>query len=65
MDDLKNIAFIITKSEIGGAQTWVNEIANLMKDDCNVYLITSDDGWLTQSNNFHGVYIIPGIKKIF
>ncbi|EGT0664549.1 glycosyltransferase family 4 protein [Citrobacter werkmanii] len=62
---MKNIAFIITKSEIGGAQTWVNEIANLMKDDCNVYLITSDHGWLTQSNNFHGVYIIPGVKNYF
>ncbi len=62
---MNNVAFVITKSEIGGAQTWVNEIANIVKHDCNVFLITSEEGWLTQSGNFAEVCIIPGIKKYF
>ncbi|EED7773108.1 glycosyl transferase, partial [Salmonella enterica subsp. houtenae] len=45
---MTNVAFIITKSEIGGAQTWVNEIAKLIEKDCKVFLITSEYGWLTQ-----------------
>lgn len=49
---MNNIAFIITKAEVGGAQKWVNEIAKLIKDDCRVFLITSEEGWLTQSKNF-------------
>ncbi|HCD1258366.1 TPA: glycosyltransferase [Citrobacter amalonaticus] len=62
---MQNVAFIITKSEIGGAQTWVKEIANLLSKDCNVYLITSTDGPLVDSNIFRGISIIPGIKKYF
>ncbi|EEJ0784112.1 glycosyltransferase family 4 protein, partial [Salmonella enterica] len=62
---MTNVAFIITKSEIGGAQTWVNEIAKLIEQDCKVFLITSEYGWLTQCSVFSEVYIIPGIKKYF
>lgn len=62
---MNNIAFIITKSEVGGAQKWVNEIAKLIKDDCRVFLITSEEGWLTQSKHFSEVYLLPGIKKKF
>lgn len=62
---MNNIAFIITKSEIGGAQTWVNEIAKIVKNDCKVFLITSEEGWLTKSENFSDVYVIPGVKKYF
>ncbi|EAM8641906.1 glycosyltransferase, partial [Salmonella enterica] len=62
---MNNIAFIITKAEVGGAQKWVNEIAKLIKDDCRVFLITSEEGWLTQSKNFSEVYLLPEIKKKF
>ena len=36
---MKNVGFIVTKSEIGGAQTWVNEISNLIKEECNIFLL--------------------------
>lgn len=63
---MKNIAFIITKSEVGGAQTWVNEISNLVKEDNNIFLITSEHGWLTERENFSThVLILPGLKKYF
>ncbi|CAM7688138.1 glycosyltransferase [Citrobacter sedlakii] len=62
---MKNIAFMITKAEIGGAQTWVNELAKLVKDDCKIFLITSDEGWLTQSDNFSEILLLPGMKNVF
>ncbi len=62
---MKNVGFIVTKSEIGGAQTWVNEIANLIQDECKIYLITSEEGWLTNKEVFTRVFVIPGIKKYF
>ncbi len=37
--DMKNIAFVITKSIIGGAQGWVLEQVKLLKDDCKIILI--------------------------
>lgn len=63
---MKNIAFIITKSEIGGAQTWVNEMAKVLSGDCNVFLITAEHGWLTDNcKYFSDVCILPGIKKYY
>ncbi|HAU4326290.1 TPA: glycosyltransferase family 4 protein, partial [Citrobacter freundii] len=56
---MKKIAFIVTKSEIGGAQTWTNEMMKLVKNEGSVYLITSEDGWLTEQNNFEKVLILP------
>ncbi|OAT54108.1 exopolysaccharide biosynthesis glycosyltransferase [Kluyvera georgiana ATCC 51603] len=61
---MKNVAFIITKSEVGGAQTWVSEMSNTLKDECNLFLITSELGWLTEnSENFNKTLILPGVKK--
>lgn len=62
---MKKIAFIVTKSEIGGAQTWTNEMMKLVKNEGSVYLITSEDGWLTEQNNFEKVLILPQLKKHF
>lgn len=63
---MKNVAFIITKSEIGGAQTWVNEMAKVLSNDCNVFLITAEQGWLTDNcDYFSDVCLLPGIKKYF
>lgn len=63
---MKNIAFIITKSEVGGAQTWVNEMAKVLSDDCNLFLITAESGWLTDNSKyFLDVLVLPGIKKYF
>lgn len=61
---MKNVGFIVTKSEIGGAQTWVNEISNLIKEECNIFLITSEEGWLTHKDVFAGVLSYRVLKNI-
>lgn len=38
----EKIAFIITKSEIGGAQTWVYELKKTLDDNYDIYLIVSE-----------------------
>lgn len=65
---MKNIVFVITKSEIGGAQSWVYEVAKVLSTspDCTtISLITSDHGWLTECSIFDFVEIIPEIQKKF
>ncbi|CNH21208.1 putative glycosyl transferase [Yersinia thracica] len=61
---MKNVAFVITKSIIGGAQGWVLEQVKLLKDDCNIILITSEPGWLTETIICDKIVIIPEIKKM-
>lgn len=61
---MKNIAFVITKSIIGGAQGWVLEQVKLLKDDCKIILITSEPGWLTETIICDKVVIIPEIRKM-
>lgn len=41
---MSNIAFIVTKSEIGGAQTWTNDMMELVRNGNTVHLITSEIG---------------------
>lgn len=62
---MRTVAFIITKSEIGGAQSWVSEIAKVIKKNCRLILITSDEGWLTKLDIFDDVKIISEIKSTF
>ncbi|HDL8075826.1 TPA: glycosyl transferase, partial [Yersinia enterocolitica] len=59
---MKNIAFVITKSIIGGAQGWVLEQVKLLKDDCKIILITSEPGWLTETIVCDKIVIIPEIR---
>lgn len=61
---MKNIAFVITKSIIGGAQGWVLEQVKLLKDDCKIILITSESGWLTETIVCDKIVIIPEIRKM-
>ncbi|CNK98140.1 glycosyltransferase [Yersinia alsatica] len=61
---MKTIAFVITKSIIGGAQGWVLEQVKLLKDDCKIILITSEPGWLTETIVCDKVVIIPEIRKM-
>jgi glycosyltransferase involved in cell wall biosynthesis len=61
---MKNVAFVITKSIIGGAQGWVLEQVKLLKDDCKIILITSEPGWLTETIICDKVVIIPEIRKM-
>jgi len=46
---MKNIAFIVSRSEIGGAQKWLKEQAEICKSNFNVHIITNEAGWLTDS----------------
>lgn len=62
---MNNIAFIVTKSEIGGAQSWTNEMMKLIKGDAAIHLITSEHGWLTEQESFDKVFILPELKKHF
>ncbi|MBF0692611.1 glycosyltransferase [Providencia manganoxydans] len=55
----KKIAIVITKSEIGGAQTWVLELYNILKSTFDVYLITSEKGWLTSHFPIENTFILP------
>ncbi|MGI8471650.1 glycosyltransferase [Pectobacterium brasiliense] len=61
----KKIVFVITKSELGGAQTWVNEHRKILEKDFDVFLITSESGWLSDKFNNDSVFFIPSIIKIF
>ncbi|MBS9543027.1 glycosyltransferase [Morganella morganii] len=59
-----NIAIIITKSEVGGAQTWVLELYKILNPHFNIYLITSEKGWLTNKFPTDDIFIIPGLNSI-
>ncbi|AHK20221.1 glycosyl transferase [Yersinia similis] len=61
---MPNIAFVITKSEVGGAQRWVLEQVKLFYRDYKVTLITSESGWLTESILCDKIIIIPQLKKM-
>ncbi|WP_185923217.1 glycosyltransferase [Hafnia paralvei] len=62
---MKKIVFVITKSEVGGAQTWVYEQARLLKKEYDIYLITSTHGWLTSKFDESKICIIPSLAKIW
>ena len=52
----KKICFVITKSEVGGAQKWVKEQIDILhQHGYQCYLSTNSPGWLTQNSkgNYH------------
>lgn len=64
---MNNIAFIITKSQVGGAQKFVaDQIIYLKKNAFNLYLITNENGWLTTETKQYisGVLIDKGIESL-
>ena len=56
-------AFLITKSESGGAQSHVLELVDGIRGDCHVVLAAGDDGWLMDQARSRGipVTIIPDL----
>lgn len=54
-----HISFLITKSEVGGAQTWVKNLASIA--DCKKTLITSQNGWLTNQPEFQQITLISSL----
>lgn len=60
----KNLVFVITKSEVGGAQKWVSEQKTILDNYFNIYLITSDKGWLTEQFPDGKTFIIPSLANV-
>lgn len=54
---MKKVAFIITKSEVGGAQTWVRDQIRLFDGEIEPVIITNHQGWLSES--------LPDVKCIY
>lgn len=48
MTDKFKILFLITKSEVGGAQKYVKEQMDICRDVAQVYLATNMPGWLSE-----------------
>lgn len=61
----KKICFIITKSEVGGAQKWVKEQIDLLSNNFETYLITNTSGWLTEKSSVNpkNILVDYGIEK--
>lgn len=59
------LAHIITKSEIGGAQTWVKDQISLFDNVFDNYIITNNPGWLTDGVNVSDVLFCKGMDSGF
>tara|TARA_B100000212_G_C27384505_1_gene538600 strand:- start:609 stop:1688 length:1080 start_codon:yes stop_codon:yes gene_type:complete len=62
----KNICFIITKSEIGGAQRWVSDVVNSLDNEYSVTIVTNAPGWLgsqVKNSNVNFFYINKLVKR--
>ncbi|MDB4178785.1 glycosyltransferase [Amylibacter sp.] len=62
---MKNILFVITKSEVGGAQKWVKEQISICNQNFNSHLATNKRGWLTKNFNSHNLFISKLIEMRF
>lgn len=60
---MKNILFIITKSENGGAQKWTKEQIEISKSRFKCYLATDQDGWLVQAVHAENFFLNKLIHK--
>lgn len=49
----RSLLFTVTKSEAGGAQQWVLDQTELLKNDADIYVITNCEGWLTTKIGDH------------
>lgn len=62
---MKNILFLITKSEIGGAQKWVKEQVVICSSRFNCFMATNSNGWLIEDFNPDKVLVDNGIESRF
>jgi hypothetical protein len=62
---MQKILFIITKSEIGGAQKFVKEQIDISTKEFDVYLCCNQDGWLSQqsADKLKGHFFSSSIEK--
>ena len=62
---MKKVAFIITKSEVGGAQTWVRDQIKLFDGEIEPIIITNQQGWLSESLPDVQCVYVPKIESRF
>lgn len=62
---MKKVLFIVTKSENGGAQTWVKEQIEILQGLHDVYLVTDEEGWLVQNTQVKKYFTNIKIRKKF
>ena len=61
---MNKVLHIITKSEVGGAQTWVSEQVETLKGSFCFYLVTNEKGWLSD-RGFEDELYLPSIERKF
>jgi glycosyltransferase involved in cell wall biosynthesis len=62
---MKKIIFIITSSEVGGAQVWVRDQVKLLSQEFDIKVITNKSGWLSDSLIADQCYFVPEIESRF
>jgi glycosyltransferase involved in cell wall biosynthesis len=62
---MKNILFIVTKSENGGAQKWTKEQIEICSNKYNCFLATDQNGWLSKNVNVKNKLLNKLIYKRF
>jgi glycosyltransferase involved in cell wall biosynthesis len=61
---VKKVLFIITKSEVGGAQKWVKEQIDILNENkYESYICTNKVDWLTKNSNYKKHLIDKRIEK--
>lgn len=62
---MRNILFMVTKSQNGGAQKWTKEQIEICSNDFNCFLATDEDGWLSQNVKVQDKFLNNLIHKRF
>lgn len=62
---MKNILFMVTKSQNGGAQKWTKEQIEICSNDFNCFLATDKDGWLSKNVQVQDKFLNNLINKRF
>lgn len=59
----KKICFIVTKSEVGGAQKWIKEQILILDEEFEVYIATNEPGWLIENKGIKSTLLSKNIEK--
>lgn len=62
---MKKILFLITKSDVGGAQKWVSEQVHICTPNFDCFIATNKCGWLTRQHDIDKLFVDKGIEFRF
>jgi glycosyltransferase involved in cell wall biosynthesis len=62
---VKNILFMVTKSQNGGAQKWIKEQIEICSNDFNCFLATDENTWLSQNVKVKNKFLSILIRRRF